>query len=173
MKRRTGIICLAALLLTGCGHKSPQIPSQRKGEAPAVDSAAIALMEMHQQLAFAADREVTKAAQLQGEPFAIYEAKTWMYISDRGDLRTGTPQEGERRVIRMQVCTLEGTLLEDSEHSYRIHKGELPAAVDDNIGELHSGGKARLIAPWYSAFGAIGTAHVPPYENVIIDIELK
>ena len=173
MRAKIGILCLAALLIAGCTRQAPQRPSQRKGEAPLVDSAALALMELNQQLAYAADREVTKAVQLQGEPFAVYEAKTWMFVSDRGDTHTETPKEGERWVIRMQVCNLDGLLLEDSEHSYRIRKSELPAAVDENIGELHHGARARLIAPWYSAFGAQGTTHIPPYENVIIDIELK
>ncbi len=161
------------MLMVSCTRQAPQRPSQRKGEAPAADSAALALMEMNQQLAISADREVTRAAQLQGERFAIYEAQTWMYISDRGDTQSGTPKEGERWIIRMQVCNLEGLLLEDSEHSYLIRKRELPATIEENISELHHGAKARLIAPWYSAFGAQGTAHVPPYENVIIDIELK
>ena len=173
MIKGIGIICVSAMLLVSCARQAPQRPSQRKGEAPAADSAALALMELNQQLAISADREVTRAAQLQGEPFAVYEAHTWMYISDRGDTQSGTPKEGERWVIRMQVCNLEGLLLEDSEHSYLIRKRELPAAVEDNISELHHGAKARLIAPWYSAFGAQGTTHVPPYENVIIDIELK
>lgn len=161
------------MLVSSCTRQAPQRPSQRKGEAATVDSAALALMQMNQQLAFAADREVTKASQLQGEPFAVYDAKTWVHISDRGDASSGTPKEGERWVIRMQVCNLDGLLLEDSEHSYCIRKGELPAAVEENISELHHGAKARLIAPWYSAFGAQGTTHIPPYENVIIDIELK
>lgn len=173
MRKEIGIVCLAALLTVSCTRQAPQRPSQRKGEVQAVDSAALALMELNQQLAFAADREVTKAAQLQGESFAVYEARTWMYISERGDTHSGTPKEGERWVIRMQVCNLDGLLLEDLEHSYCIHKGELPAAIEDNISELHHGAKARLIAPWYSAFGAQGTPHIPPYENVIIDIELK
>ena len=56
---------------------------------------------------------------------------------------------------------------------YRIGKKELPQAVEENIGELHHGAQARLLAPWYTAFGLRGTDRIPPYENVIIDIELR
>jgi len=61
----------------------------------------------------------------------------------------------------------------DAEGTYRIGEHELPQGVDANIGELHRGGKARMLVPWYAAYGISGTETVPPYENVIIDIELK
>ena len=55
----------------------------------------------------------------------------------------------------------------------RLGKNELPMAVEWNMDELHPGGMARMYAPWYTAFGQQGTAHIPPYENVMIEIELR
>lgn len=164
---------LLAALWVSCGHQAPQTPSQRKGLAPQVDSAQLALLQLNQQLAEAADRELTALAQKQDSAFALYEAGTWVHISSLGDTTTPTPQANEEWIIRMCVYDLTMHLLVDSEAGYRIGKRELPQAVEENIGELHHGAQARLLAPWYTAFGLRGTEHVPPYENVIIDIELR
>ena len=73
----------------------------------------------------------------------------------------------------MIVYSLDGRLLEDSEGIYMIGKLELPRAVDANIPDWHPGSKIRMYAPWYSAYGMKGTAHIPPYENVLIEIKLR
>ena len=167
------LIVLVGLLLAACGKPAPQIPSQRKSSAPTVDSAALALMELNQQLAMTADQQLAQFAQTQEEPYALYEANTWMYISERGDTDSPSPAPEEEWTVHMRTYTLAGELLIDTEGSYRIGKCELPQAVDANMSELHHGAKVRLLAPWYSAYGLHGTDAVPPYENVIIELELK
>ena len=108
-----------AVLFAGCGHQAPQRPSQRKGQGPQVDSAALALLQLNQQLAETADRELTALAQEQDSAFALYEAGTWMRIMNKGDETTPTPQANEEWTIRMCVYDLKMQLLEDSEASYR------------------------------------------------------
>ena len=173
VERSIVVFVLMVVMFVGCGHQAPQMPSQRKGQEPQVDSAALALLQLNQQLAETADRELTALAQEQDSAFALYEAGTWMRIMSKGDETTPTPQANEEWTIRMRVYDLKMQLLEDSEASYRIGKKELPQAVEENIGELHHGAQARLLAPWYTAFGLRGTDRIPPYENVIIDIELR
>lgn len=173
MMDRLSVIGLMLLMLAGCGHQAPQRPSQRKGEAPQADSSAIALLEMNQQLAMTADQQLLQFVQTQEESYALYEANTWLTVLDRPDDSGAQPMPNEEWIIHMRTYNLAGQLLEDSEGTYRIGKQELPMAVDANIGELHRGDKARLIAPWYAAYGLKGTEHIPPYENVIIEIELK
>lgn len=173
MKNKLGFILIIAALLSACGHQAPQRPSQRRGETPKADSASIALMELNYQLAVAADKQLAQLAQAQNEPYALYEAGTWMRIIDRGEDTEISPLFGESWTVHMRTYDLDGKLLLDSEGYYQLGKQELPLAVEMNIGELHSGGKARLLAPWYAAYGLQGTTHVPPYTNVIIEIELK
>ena len=174
MKGIRGLVVSGLVVMfVACGHQAPQTPSQRKGQVPQVDSAQLALLQLNQQLAEAADRELTSLAQAQDSAFALYEAGTWMHIISHGDETTPSPQPNEEWTIRMRVYDLQMHLLVDSEASYRIGKKELPQAVEENIGELHHGAQARLLAPWYTAFGLRGTDHIPPYENVIIDIELR
>ena len=178
MKRMFRLIILVfipcSLLLTpSCGPQAPQRPSQRKGEQPKVDSAALALLELNQQLTIAADKQLTQFAQTQDERYALYEAGTWMAVLDWGDEASGVPQQEQDWTICMKTYNLDGKLLLDSQGTYRIGKQELPLGVEVNIGELHHGAKARMLLPWYAAYGLQGTENIPPYENVIIEIELK
>jgi hypothetical protein len=47
-------------MMLGCVRQGPQRPSQRKGETPPVDSAALALLELNKQLAQAADQQMVQ-----------------------------------------------------------------------------------------------------------------
>jgi len=161
------------MLMVSCGGKGPQIPSKRSGESVQVDSASLALMELNQQLAKAADEQMMQLATAQDEPYALYDAHTWIHIIDRGDTDRQAPKYGESCAMHIRTYDLNGTLLLDAEGTYTLGKNELPPAVDRNAGELHPGGKARMYAPWYSAYGLKGTETIPPYENVIIEIELR
>ncbi|MBO4249664.1 MAG: FKBP-type peptidyl-prolyl cis-trans isomerase [Paludibacteraceae bacterium] len=167
------IVAISAFVLCCCGKMGPQRPSQRKGEAPQADTMTLAMLELNKQLAFAADQELTELAQQMDEPFALYEANTWMAILDKGDIYGPFPSTNEYNLIHMRMYDLKGNLLLDSEGSYRICRHELPACMDMNIRHLHKGAKARLLAPWYQAYGLKGTENIPPYTNLIIDIELK
>lgn len=171
--RKIWVIGIVSLLLASCGEPAPQRPSQRKSRPPQVDSTAMALLELNQQLAASADKLLTQKIQTLSQSYALYDSSVWMYIIDRGDETTASPVEGEEWTVHMRVYNLDEKLLVDSEASYRLGKYELPQAVDGVMGELHHGAQARLYAPWYTAFGMQGTAQVPPYENVIIDIELR
>jgi hypothetical protein len=170
---KSGLVAcgLTALILAGCGGKAPQIPSQRKGQAPKEDSTSIALMELNMQLARAADNELTRIVSTQEERYALYDANVWMLITDRGN--EDAPAPTGSCTLRMRTYSLDGKLLLDSEGTYTLGKNELPNGVEWNIDELHPGGKARMYVPWYMAYGQQGTEHVPPYENVIIEIEMR
>lgn len=172
MKKLIGLIGVVVLLVA-CSQVNPQKPSQRMGSAPSVDSTQLALLEMNQQLAQAADKQLTQVAQELEGNYALYDSNVWMRILSRGDESTAKPMEDEEWTVHMRVYTLSERLLVDSEASYRIGKHELPDAVETVIGELHHGAQARLLAPWYAAFGMKGTEQVPPYENVIIEIEVR
>ena len=159
------------LLMAGCGGKGPQIPSQRKGQAPAIDSAEMAVMELNMHLARTADNELTRIASSQDEPYAVYDVNVWMHIVDRGN--EDLPSPTGTCTLHMCTYTLDGKLLIDEEGTYRLGKNELPAGVEWNLDEMHPGGKAKLYVPWYVAYGQQGTDRIPPYENVFIEIELR
>lgn len=161
------------VLMVGCGNKAPQIPSQRKGQAPKADSATLAMMALNAQLAQTADQAVMEAAQAQEEAYALYEGNIWMHIVDPGDMESAPLQAGKSCIVHMRIYTLDNRLLEDTEGTYMLGKNELPSGVEWMVYELHHGAQARLFVPWYMAFGAQGNTHVPPYENVRIHLELR
>ena len=162
------LLCLAA-----CTRQAPQIPSQRKGSAPVVDSTQLALLEMNQQLAQAADQHLAAFVLTLPESYALYEANVWGTVLEIGDTSSNAPERGQTWTLHMAVYTLDGRLLTDSEGAYCIGKNELPQAVDANIGEWYRGSRVRLYAPWYAAYGMRGTDIIPPYENIRIDLEIK
>ena len=160
------------VLLAGCTNTAPQRPSQRKGEVPKADTTALALMEMNQQLAQAADDRLLHLAQSLPESYALYERGTWAYVIDKGN--TDHPVlSGEECRLHMTVLSLSEKKYTDSDLTVRIGKYELPAAVDENITEWHHGAQVRILAPWYAAYGIKGTEHIPPYENVIIELNIR
>jgi len=164
------LIVIAAVMLS-CSQTGPQRPSQRMGESPKADSAQIALMEMNQRLAAAADETLMHTVQAQEEDYALYERGTWVHIADNGDAAQGSPQE--ECTVHMRVYGLNGTLYSDELISARIGKYELPQAIDANISNWNHGAKIRMYAPWYAAYGMQGTTRIPGYENVIIELEIK
>lgn len=170
--KQYGWIWIIACLIAGCTNTAPQRPSQRKGEAPKADSTALALMELNQQMAQAADDQLHRLAQEQSEPYALYERGVWAYVIDRGDAEQPV-LAGEECRLRMKVFSLSGKPYTDSDLTVRIGKYELPAAVDENITEWHHGACVRMFAPWYAAYGIKGTDHIPPYENVIIELNIR
>ena len=167
------ISMFAVVVLSGCAGQAPQRPSQRMGEAPQPDSTTLAVMNLNQQLAISADKLLAQYVQSLDEQYALYDAGTWIHVIDRGEEDGLMPKYGEEWTIAMRTYNLEGKLLVDSEKFYVIGKQELPLAIEVNIREFHRGAQVRMIAPWYAAYGLKGTEEVPPYENVIIEIELK
>lgn len=171
MRNRIAIIGLT-LLLTGCTGTAPQRPSQRKGASPQADTTALAMMELNQQLAQAADEQILHLVQAQPEPYALYERGVWAFVEQKGD--TDRPvRNGEECTVRMIVCSLSGERYTDSEITACVGKYELPAALDENMPEWHHGAHVRMYAPWYAAYGIKGKGTIPPYENVIIELEIK
>ena len=96
----------------------------------------------------------------------------WAYVIDRGDAEQPV-LAGEECRLRMKVFSLSGKPYTDSDLTVRIGKYELPAAVDENITEWHHGAFVRMFVPWYAAYGIKGTDHIPPYENVIIELNIR
>lgn len=173
MRGNRFILYCLIILVSGCGHKAPQIPSQRKSRPPEADSTQIALMQLNMELAKAADKELATLVQTQEESYALYTGNAWATIIERGNIDQPMPRMGEECVVHMRISNLAGQVLEDSEGTYCVGKQGLPTAIDANIREWHHGARIKMYAPWYSAYGIKGTETIPPYENVIIEIEIR
>ncbi|MGM9810630.1 MAG: hypothetical protein ACI30J_07170 [Paludibacteraceae bacterium] len=167
-------ICLL-LSASGCGGRGPQRPSQRSGTKPEADSASLALMEMNQRMAIAADEEVLHYVQGREdrERFAQMPfSNAWVRFMERGDEQSACPQKDETWRLHIKTYSLQGQLLLDTEQEYRIGRSELPMCIEVNISEWHRGAEVMIVAPWYAAYGMMGTEDVPAYENVLLKISI-
>ena len=169
--RKIAAICLLTAMIAGCGGQSPQRPSTRKGESPKADSTTLALMTMNRQMSRSADEELYRIARTEGG-YSLYERGTWAKIIRPGDSNRPV-LHGEECTVQMQVTSLNGHLYTDSETTAHAGKYELPPAIDENITEWYHGESLSLIVPWYAAYGIQGTAEIPPYENVRIELTIK
>lgn len=177
--RNSGLVCFlwVCMLLSagGCGGRGPQRPSQRSGTKPEADSAALALMEMNQRMAIAADEEVLRYVQGRedGERFAQMPfSNAWVRVQEKGDEQSAGPKKDETWRLHIKTYSLKGQLLLDTEQEYRIGRNELPMCIEMNISEWHRGARLVIVAPWYAAYGMMGTEDVPAYENVLLEISI-
>lgn len=164
------LITLALTFLCACQRTAPQRPS-RPSDPPKVDSALIALMDINRQFADAADNEIARWVKQQPAQFVLIEDGVWLQkpLPTQGGV---TPQQDEHWNVHMQVRKLNGTLLADRQLNCPIGRKALPDAVETVVALMHDGDTARVAAPWYTAFGIHGDDAVPPYENVLISIQL-
>ena len=186
-----GLMLVVALTLISCnGSTGPQRPSQIKGgerreargERREANNETLALLELNMQLHKAADESLRSIVQEEmraksdaegGLTYAMYEGGVWATIIERGDVERGAPKLGEECTARMRVMRLDGALYSDEELTAPVGKYEWPAAVDRNITEWNHGAKIRMYAPWYAAYGVAGKDPIPPYENVIIELDIE
>ncbi len=177
MTKNTGTgwvaVALVCSLLIACGKVAPQRPSQRSGEKPKEDSTTLALMEMNQRMAIEADKEVLAYAQKQEEAYSLMDiSNTWLLVQDKGE-GDEAPKKEEQWEMHIRTKNLQGKLLCDEERAYTIGKDELPPCVEIATDELRHGERLVMVAPWYAAYGMHGNGIVPPYTNVILEIEIK
>ena len=91
------------LLLAECTPPAPQYPTQRKGQTPKADTAALALLELNRKLTLAADEQLMTIAWAQEEHYALYDCNVWMHIFDTGDELTETLREGETVTVSSSI----------------------------------------------------------------------
>ena len=171
-RRLVGLICL---ILTACGgHQSPQRPSQWLGKSPEPDSVQLRLMELNQQMAAEADKELLHYVQTHEEAYALYLGNVWVHIWESGNDELTPYNYGQSCPLHLRIYSMDGkTLLADMRRSFQLGSNDTPYGVTEVVRELYPGARARLLAPWYSAYGIQGNGYVEPYQNVIIDLTIE
>ena len=81
-----------------------------------------------------------------------------------------TLQKGDKVLTHIQICELNGELLADIEDYFAIGSSDLPIAINRSLRQMGLGEEMRIIAPWYTAYGAEGTSLIKPYSNLIITL---
>ena len=160
------------LALSACTI-SPQRPSQRSGQTAEPDSATLAMVELHQQLADAADRELS--AYRREHPGRWFEQGDGSWCQP--DTIPLNYAYSPSRPIAMRIITrdIKGKMLSDVQGYFEIGKCQLPPAVENFITTNFPQSTVNFImlAPYYVAYGSQGTDAVPPLTNVIMEIDIQ
>lgn len=157
-----------ALAFAACHKTQPQRPTfKNRPEATRQDSTVLAMVEINQKMAADAD---SRLAQYATAGYALQEEGYW--VSGLHDIESGF-RDSVQVTARMQVYDMEGRLYEDREETLRVgHTGEM-RVLDPVLRQLHPGDSVSILAPWYLAYGSLGSQVVPPYTNVRIELKIE
>jgi len=53
-----------------------------------------------------------------------------------------------------------------------VGRGQVLKGLDEGVSMMHVGEKARLVLPYTLAYGAKGYENIPPYTNLVFDVDL-
>ncbi len=148
-----------------CGKTQPQRPTF-KNRPQAADSTVVALVEVNQRMAADADSRLARYAT---EDYALQEEGYW--VSGLHDIETGF-SDSTQVCVRMQVYDTEGNLYEDRHETFCVGKTGDMRVLDPVLRQLHRGDSVSILAPWYMAYGSLGSQVVPPYTNVRIELRV-
>ncbi len=152
-------------MLMACGKTQPQRPTF-KNRPQVADSTVVALVEVNQRMAADADSRLARYAT---EDYALQEEGYW--VSGLHDIETGF-SDSTQVCVRMQVYDTEGNLYEDRHETFCVGKTGDMRVLDPVLRQLHSGDSVSILAPWYMAYGSLGSQVVPPYTNVRIELRV-
>ena len=162
---RCGVV-LMLLALVACRQEPQKVRHISQQEEP--DSALMAQMAFNMKMAGAADRACSDWVKQDSLTYTQDDFGFWYTKTIR--LHADTLQKGEVVLTHIQVCELNGTLLADIQDYFPVGSSDLPIAINRSLKQMSRGEEMRVIAPWYTAYGAEGTALIKPYSNLIITL---
>ena len=126
-------------MMSACGKRKPQLPSNKHQE---IDSAALAMIEMNQQLVQQANNDLATYVIESGMPYVQDDMGFWYMITRHTE---GLALQKDQTVtIAQQVYLLDGTLCEDAVQTLQIGKKQVPTAVESALLLLHEGECATM-----------------------------
>ena len=100
-----------------------------------------------------------------------------LYYAKSLETNGETPSIGQTAQIKFVASYLDGTLLGNSDqlgdhYDVRYGLGQVLKGLEEGIGLMHVGEKARFVLPYSLAYGANPYGNIPAYSNLIFDVEL-
>lgn len=162
-------IALSATILicsVACRQTKPQRPTFLHQPVQTEEQKAVSEMVLlNQRMAEEADQLL---ASIVKEGY-VNEDNIWV----RGHLSSDTMlHAGQSILLHKQVCQLDGAVLEDVETNGYIGQIEDIPAVVAVLPFMERGDTLHIYAPWYQAYGSLGSPQVPPYTNVQIELTI-
>lgn len=135
-----------------------------KEELEAEAAKALAALKADSQKAF--DEYLSANAIVDYTPSGLYYTKT--LVTDGA-----SPQKGQKVVINFTASYLDGTLLGNMDNfEANYGDGSLLRGLEEGIGMMHVGEKARLVLPYTLAYGEKPFGNIPGCANLVFDVEL-
>ncbi len=87
------------------------------------------------------------------------------------------PKVGQTARVKYKAAFIDGTPLGDSEHLGGFYdvaygQGNVLRGLEEGIGMMRVGEQARFVLPYTLAYGNIAYKSIPPYSNLVFDVEL-
>ena len=87
------------------------------------------------------------------------------------------PQKGQVDRIKFKASFLDGAPLGDSDqlgdyYDVEVGEGKVLTGLDEGIGMMRVGEKARFVLPYTLAYGPDAYGIIPAYSNLVFDVEL-
>lgn len=155
-------MCLAA-----CHRTKPQTPSNYKQED---DSLQTMLLLLNQQYAENAEQELTKRVKESGEPFVLTPAHIWYLKKEKTDLPPIRKRQNIEYVVN--IYTLDSVLLLNERATIDVGQKQTINGIDELLPMLKHQEKVIALVPWYQGYGQLGDDIVPPYTNLMLDLEI-
>lgn len=162
-------ILLTAILLSAC-QPQPQ-KAKHLSQKNEIDTTLLAQLQFNTRMVEVSDKACMDWVLSDSLTYAMHEMGFWFTktIKKDGDILTN----GQEVNIHMLISELNGELISDTKHSYKIGSSELPNAIRRTIGTMVVGEQAKIVAPWYTAYGVEGTSIIKPYSNLIILLTIE
>ena len=117
--------------------------------------------------------------------FAVYlktnnitdHTKSGLYYAKSVYTEGAQPQVGQTAQIKFEASYLDGTLLGNSDqlgehYDFVFGQGKVLKGLEEGIGLMHVGEKARFVLPYSLAYGENPYGNIPSYANLVFDVEL-
>lgn len=100
-----------------------------------------------------------------------------LYYSKLVTTEGAMPVSGQTVSIKFVASYLDGTLLGTSDQLGEVYEvaygeGKVLRGLEEGIGLMRVGEKARLVLPYTLAYGAQPYGNIPAYSNLVFDVEL-
>ena len=84
---------------------------------------------------------------------------------------------GQTACIKFVATYLDGTLIGTSDQLGNVYEvpygeGKVLGGLEEGIGLMRVGEKARLVLPYTLAYGAQAYGNIPAFSNLVFDVEL-
>lgn len=162
----TGCGLLAIGLMIGCTQQPQQVRRLSQRQEP--DSAMMAQMAFNMHMAAEADKVCSAWVKNDSATYVMDEFGFWYTKTIR--LCADSLQQGEQVQLHLQMAEVDGSLLADIKDVFIVGSGDLPLVINRCLKQMSRGEQMRMIAPWYTAYGAEGTTLIKPYTNLVITL---